>query len=260
MKATVGVGMEWQEGFSMRRLTTILVSTTALFGLISAASAADLRPAYKAPAPVAAPMAYSWSGFYIGGHAGGGWTDLGITDGSSSGFVGGGQIGYNWALSPSWVIGIEADFSGTSISESASFLVPGFGTLNASADLNWLATVRGRLGYTWDRFMIYVTGGGAWADVDASASLAGVTVNASGTASGWVIGGGGEWMFAPNWTFGVEYLHYEFDSISGDITGPGFVGSFSGDTDGKVDVVRARLNYKFGDWFGKGKSPVSARY
>jgi len=251
----------------MRRLTTILVSTTALFGLISAASAADLRPAYKAPAPVAAPMAYSWSGFYIGGHAGAGWSE-----GSDSAFIGGGQIGYNWALSPNWVIGVEGDFSGTTFSDSASFAttingIPVAGS--ASADLNWIASVRGRLGYTWDRFMLYFTGGAAWADFDASAiaTTPGVTITgvSSGTLSGWVIGGGGEWMFAPNWTFGVEYLHYEFDNVDGNatFTGPfGTVsGSFSGSGDsGSVDVVRARLNYKFGDWFGKGKSPVSARY
>jgi outer membrane immunogenic protein len=243
----------------MRRLTTILVSTTVLFGFVSAASAADLRPAYKAPAPVAAPYAYSWSGFYIGAHAGGGWTDLSLTDDNATGFVGGGQIGYNWQFAPNWVIGIEGDFSGTSISDSASAVIPGIGVVSASADLNWLASVRGRLGYTWDRFMLYFTGGGAWASIDTSISVPGISVSSNATASGWVVGGGGEWAFAPNWTIGVEYLHYEFDSVSGDLFGVpvAALGAF-GDDNGKVDVVRARLNYKFGDWFGKG--PVSARY
>jgi outer membrane immunogenic protein len=135
-------------------------------------------------------------------------------------------------------------------------------TQDANLDLNWIASVRGRIGYTWDRFLLYFTGGAAWANVDANASatLLGVnvgTASASGTASGWVIGGGGEWMFAPNWTVGVEYLHYDFGSVSGSSIAFGDPAPFSVDV-GTVDVVRARLNYKFGDWFGK--TPVRARY
>src|SRR5262245_47356685 len=94
-------GRKQEQGCMMRHLAMRMISAAALsLGLTAAASAADLRPAYKAPAPVAAPYNYSWSGFYIGGHAGGGWTD------GESGFVGGGQIGYNWQLSPNWVIGV----------------------------------------------------------------------------------------------------------------------------------------------------------
>ena len=243
----------------MARVTKIVLTAAALsLSSIAMSSAADLRPAYRAPAPVAAPVPYNWSGFYIGGHAGGAWVEDG-----DSGFAGGGQIGYNWQFAPNWVIGIEGDFSGTSISSGGSVSVPGV-TVSGGADLNWLASVRGRLGYTWDRFMLYFTGGGAWADISgggtiAIANVGSTTWSASGTASGWVIGGGGEWMFTPNWTLGVEYLHYEFDNISGTVSTPGF--SFSGDINGgtgSVDVVRARLNYKFGDWFGK--APVAARY
>jgi len=242
----------------MRRHATILVSTIALsLGLISAASSADLRPAYKAPPPVAAPYVYSWSGFYIGGHAGGAWVEHG-----DSGFLGGGQVGYNWQLAPNWLIGVEGDFSGTTVNGGGFVSAPGI-TVTGNTDLNWLASVRGRLGYTWDRYMLYFTGGGAWADVSGGgtvtvANVGSGTWSAGGTASGWVVGGGGEWMFAPNWSLGVEYLHYHFDhaDISGSVPGFNFAGSVSGDL-GSVDVVRARLNYKFGDWFGKG---VAARY
>ena len=246
----------------MSRFTRIVLSTAVLsLGLTGALSAADLRPAYKAPPPVVAPVTYSWAGFYIGGHAGVGWTE-----GSDAGFVGGGQIGYNWALSPNWVIGIEGDLSGTSLNANDAAVTLGNVTVTGGANLDWLSSVRGRLGYTWDHFMLYFTGGGAWADVSGGgtvsvAGLGSAAWSASGTASGWVLGGGGEWMFAPNWTFGVEYLHYEFDHLSGTVTTP--IGGFSGDLgsgSGSVDVVRARLNYKFGDWFGKGKSPVAARY
>jgi len=241
----------------MRRFASVALSTTALtVWLLGTASAADLRPVYKAP-PAPAPVQYSWAGFYIGGHAGGGF---GSNDNSA--FLGGGQIGYNWQFAPNWIIGIEADISATDFSKSETILAPG-STLTVDSSLNWVASVRGRLGYTFDNFMVYFTGGGAWADLEGNATLAvaGVgtqTASASADASGWVLGGGFEWMFAPNWTFGVEYLHYDFDEISGTVTGPGGTASFDFDTNnGSVDVVRARLNYKFGDWFGK--APVAYR-
>ena len=254
----------------MSRFAKVLLATTVLSaGLTAVAVAADLRPVYKAPpaAMAPAPLAYNWSGFYIGGHAGAGWADN-----ADTAFVGGGQIGYNYQFAPNWLIGIEGDFSGTSFSRSATSVMdvevaPGIllpVTQNDNFDLNWIASVRGRIGYTWDRFMVYFTGGGAWANVDfnSTASIAGLgvigTASASDTVSGWVIGGGGEWLFAPNWTVGVEYLHYEFGSVSGTASDVGGgVTPFSQDV-GSVDVVRARLNYKFGDWFGK--APVGARY
>src|SRR5262245_48972676 len=248
-------------GLPMLRFAKVLLATTALsVGLTAAALAADLRPVYKSPPPAAAPppILYNWSGFYIGGHAGVGWADS-----ADTAFVGGGQIGYNWQFAPNWLIGIEGDLSGTSFSRSSSTVTDvdvGGGlvlpiTENATFDLNWLASVRGRLGYTWDRFMVYFTGGAAWANVDfnQTASILGTqfgTATASGTVSGWVLGGGGEWMFAPNWTVGVEYLHYDFGDISGTATALGVSEAFSTNV-GSVDVVRARLNYKFGDWFGK---------
>src|SRR5215218_7994906 len=184
---------------TMRRFKIFALTTTALtLGLIGAASAADMRaaPAYKA-APMVAPVP-TWQGFYIGGHAGGGW----IQDGDS-GFIGGGQIGYNWQFAPNWLIGVEGDFTWTDLGQSSSLFVPPGTTLTARSDLNWLASVRGRLGYTWDRYLVYFTGGGAWADIDGSATLTvtGVgtaTATADARASGWVIGGGGEYMFAPN--------------------------------------------------------------
>jgi outer membrane immunogenic protein len=255
--------------------------TLAVLGVLAAASvtpalAADLsRPVYKAPPPVAAPVPYySWSGFYIGGHAGAGWAGnddqtfsvpgvvapIALGSSNDAGFVGGGQIGYNWQIAPNWLIGIEGDISAADINSSGSATL-GAASVAMSRDLNWLASVRGRVGYTWDRFMVYATGGGAWASYDyaATASFAGVTAtNAfSDTKSGWVVGGGGEWAFAPNWTVGVEYLHYQFDGASTAVPTAAGTANFNW-SDPSVDVVRARLNFKFGDWFGK--SPVATRY
>jgi outer membrane immunogenic protein len=236
-------------GLTMPSFKSLVLATTALsFGLIGAASAADMR-ARPVAAPMAAPVPYtSWAGFYIGGHAGGGWIESGNTA-----FVGGGQVGYNWQFAPNWILGIEADISGADWGGTNTVAVPG-GTLAVTSDLNWLASVRGRLGYTWDRYMLYFTGGGAWADLGGAATLTipGVgtsTATTSAHASGWVIGGGAEWMFAPNWILGVEYLHYTFDRVSGTVAGPAGTASFNfTGTDGEVDVVRGRLSYKFGDF------------
>ena len=118
-----------------------------------------------------------------------------------------------------------------------------------SRDLNWLASVRGRLGYTWHRVLIYVTGGVGWGNYDYAAT-AGFSTNASTsfneTKIGWVIGGGGEWSFAPGWSVRAEYLHYEFDGTSRTVTAAGDTVSF-GWSDTSVDVVRAGVNYRFGE-------------
>src|SRR6186713_867469 len=103
----------------MRRFKNLALTTTALaLGLIGVASAADLRPA--APPPVMVAPAPSWAGFYIGGHLGGGWGED-----SNSAFIGGGQIGYNFQFAPNWVLGIEADISGTDAGGTITRSVPG---------------------------------------------------------------------------------------------------------------------------------------
>jgi outer membrane immunogenic protein len=259
---------------------SLVVSALALTASIASAQAADLA---RRPAPVMTPvpMAYNWSGFYFGGHVGGGWTDVDgsaafitgtgttaangvVGSNSQSGVLGGIQGGFNYALTPNWVIGVEGDFTWTGISntQSATLLTAGGVAIPATSvsvarDLNWLASARGRLGYTWDRFMLYGTGGAAWADYDvtATASLAnGASAGGSfsNTRSGWVAGVGVEWAipsfwFAGDWTTRLEYLHYDFRGTSGSANfapGPGAVVYTLGDP--TVDVVRVGLNYKFG--------------
>jgi outer membrane immunogenic protein len=173
-----------------------------------------------------------------------------VTLGTSSetGFVGGGQLGYNWQFAPNLLFGIEGDVSWADINNSGTATVPG-ATAAMNRDLNWLASVRGRAGYTWDHLLLYVTGGVAWADYDygATASFGGVTATSavSDTKTGWVVGGGGEWALAPNWTLGVEYLHYQFDGTSASVPTPAGTANFSW-SDPSVDVVRGRVNFKFG--------------
>ena len=131
-----------------------------LFGC-SIASAADLavRKAPPPPAPIS-----SWTGFYIGAHVGTGWGTtesefsdiaLRISQTSTNGFLGGVQVGYNLQLSPAVVIGVEGDFSGTSIKGTS----PCFVVVSCSTDHDWVATLAGRFGVTYDRALFYVKGG-----------------------------------------------------------------------------------------------------
>jgi outer membrane immunogenic protein len=254
----------------MGRFRFAALAAVAVFGFFSAASAADL-PAKAPRAPVAAP-AFSWTGFYLGIHAGYGWSNstATVTDSSGTlapasldqngdGFIGGGQIGYNWQFAPNWVVGVEADISGTGIrnttivqgADIAGNLFFGFNQM-AERDVKWLASVRGRLGYAVDRYLIYVSGGAAWADVDYTAGPAWgnlynpVTFNHN--SSGWTLGGGFEYAFTNNWTARLEYLHYDLDgaTIANPSGGalPGFAATQTWDRN-VIDVVRAGVNYKF---------------
>lgn len=127
--------------------------------------------------------------------------------------------------------------------------LPAGSRLNMSRDLNWLASMRGRFGYTWDRTLFYVTGGIAWGNFGYAASAAfGPSASASfnDTKTGWVIGGGAEWAFSPGWSLRAEYLHYEFAGTSRTVPTAGGTVSF-GWQDTSVDVVRTGVTYRFGD-------------
>jgi outer membrane immunogenic protein len=147
------------------------------------------------------------------------------------GGLGGFQGGYNIQFAPAWVAGIEGDFSWTSLSDhrtiTAAFVpapgvLPGV-TTSMTTTTQWLATIRGKLGFVgWWNTMFYVTGGGAWQDIDYSAQTtstgpgAGLTTqsnfNHTTTKTGWVAGAGAEWMATTNILLRVEYLYYGIDS------------------------------------------------
>jgi outer membrane immunogenic protein len=200
-----------------------------------------------------------------------------IGTGSSS-FIGGFEAGYNWQFAPTWVLGIEADIEGLSNSGGAFSVTQtaprtGFpgdtftSTLSASQRLDWLGTVRGRLGYlvtpTW---LIYGTGGLAYGDATSSASITGGETPNTGTANvagagsvssmrfGWTAGVGAEYMFLPNWTVKAEWLHYDLGSASysnGTLTGVltsgavNFTDVSSSTAKFSGDIARFGINYKF---------------
>jgi outer membrane immunogenic protein len=224
-----------------------LLTSVAALGLIAAgaASAADL-PSRKGPvmAPVAYVPAFTWTGFYVGANAGYAWgqidsTNLGIVNPFSDpdGFIGGGQIGYNYQINQ-FVLGLEADFQGADLKSRATNFA---GTVSASNEINWFGTVRGRVGYAFDRFLPYFTGGFAYGNVKNKITAPTFAFSDDNTQYGWTIGGGLEYAFTNNLTAKVEYLYVDLDKESFSVPG----GTFNANVETKFSVVRAGLNYKF---------------
>jgi outer membrane immunogenic protein len=234
------------------------------------ASAADLSaPFYKA-LPTA-PPAFSWTGCYVGAEAGGALgqsqhiaatsptpVDVGlpITIGFNlAGAVAGGTIGCNYQIS-NVVFGIEDDLSWTNLSGSSPDIPPfGAGSISSTNE-RWIDTLRGRVGFAWDRFLIYGTGGAAFAGAGAgNCTAAEICASDSQTKTGWAAGGGGEWAIwtipAGNLTAKVEYLHADFGTglfISPPVALPGGGSIVSRNVRLTDDIVRAGLNWKFNWW------------
>ena len=225
-----------------KALEISLASAAALlaFAVGAGADAADLSvaPIYKAP-PVVTPRAYNWSGFYLGANGGGGWGTSGWDSAGSfnlSGAVAGGTAGANWQIGQA-VLGLEGDVDWSNLkgSTTAAGCPSGCSTGN-----DWLATVRGRAGYAFDRFMPYVTGGLAVGDIKASTpGFAG----ASQTNAGWTAGGGLEFALTSNWTAKAEYLHVDLGNLN-----CGFnCGTVANNNVSlKSDIVRGGVNFRFG--------------
>jgi outer membrane immunogenic protein len=276
----------------------LLLGGVALFtlALVGSAVAADM-PIKAPPAPT-----NTWSGFYLGVDIGGvhgfGSADsftqtgqainpalLGCAGGcfdpvvfheNQWGVIAGAYGGYNWQFDPSFVLGVEADFSKASLSNGPSQLYLTFGGLPVppcdpttpgtchgllmGQNLSWVASARARLGYTIGSMMAYVTGGGAIASEEFSGVVAAagfktfsIATSANYVSPGWVAGGGLEFMATANWLLRLEYLHYALNSgrtvtVACTLCGPG---AFSGNgnfawTNATLDVIRAGLSYKIG--------------
>jgi outer membrane immunogenic protein len=280
----------------------LLFAGVASVALIGAASAADLgRPAYKAPPPAPPPPVpvFSWTGCYVGAQVGWGWGRKDITAAASevsesgfvefaeggrsridtSGAVFGGQVGCDYQFGGfgkgtgyggpwNWVIGIQGMGLGTDIN--------GFGNQPFASDFSdvvrvktdFLASVTGRLGVTiWDpRVLFYVKGGGAWAhDRWDFSPFFFNDVHPSQSRSGWTVGVGTEWAFAPNWSAWVEWDYYDFGhknlfNSSATFAEDGGTDTFSEAWRAKqwINTVTVGVNYRF-NWFGKAPGVV-ARY
>jgi outer membrane immunogenic protein len=261
--------------------STLMVSIATAIGVfgIGAASAADLAVRPNSAAPVYRAPPVSWSGCYIGGNVGGGWDrfnaaevgfagvptpflDFGGNHGSS--LIGGGQIGCDYQFASNWVIGIQgqAEF-GTINSSNAVAAFPG---IAAQFNLKNFETLTGRVGYAMTPAVLaYVKGGAAWASASAAATIpTGIAAEtASFTLTGYTVGGGLEWMFAPGWSVFGEYNYMDFGTRNVDFLSTGLVPGF-GAAGALADTAAVRhtiqtatvgVNYKF-NWGG----PVVAKY
>ena len=261
-------------------MNKIFLATTALLISASAVSAADLasRPYTKA-APMMEPS-WNWSGFYIGGNVGYGishsQTDKALVDptrpspvllsssgsASADGVIGGGQIGWNMMVAPTWLLGVEADIQGADqkgkTTTTPGFVAPG-AFLAVESRLNWFGTVRARLGWTaTPETLLYVTGGYAYGEVETRNSsgvpdvfAGGANILAGSTAKsvkdGWTVGGGIETrLWNSNWTAKAEYLYMDLGNQgSSNLVGLGAATHVS-NVDFKDHIVRVGLNYKLG--------------
>jgi outer membrane immunogenic protein len=238
----------------MKRLLSA-VALTALALSAGSALAADLpyrkdQPVYVPPPPPPA----TWTGLYAGANIGGGWgagsgnsnfwnvfgLNGGVTNHLGGGVLGGLQVGYNYSLTPLFLVGLETDFQGTSM--------PAF---TGNGGLDWFGTLRGRVGVTiMPTLLIYGTGGFAYGEF-----RSGVT-QSSAIQTGWTAGGGVEWMFMPNWSAKLEYLYSDISggNVNGFNAGIG-INNVNNHT--RWNTVRAGVSYHFN--LG-APAPVVAKY
>ncbi|MCJ2058590.1 porin family protein [Methylobacterium sp. J-048] len=242
---------------SIRAVLSGAAIACAAFG----AQAADL-PRRAPPPPLPVPPAFTWTGLYAGLNAGyafrtgsGGFTDPtygAVTGGNrSGGFAGGGQIGYNYQLTPGsgFVLGVEADIQGMSASKANAAYLGATPYYSVRPSLDYFGTVRGRLGYAFDRVLIYGTGGFAYGGGSRASYAAAYPGTLPGTdRTGYAAGGGIEYAFTEKLSAKVEALYLHL--------GRGFTGSTyynasvpayygAGKQDSGFALVRAGVNYGF---------------
>jgi outer membrane immunogenic protein len=217
----------------MKRLVLASLGVLAVATMMGSANAADMarRHAMPTKAPLyAAP--YNWTGLYVGINGGGGFgtSDVATVPSGSfntSGGLVGGTIGYNWQMGQT-VFGLEGDIDWTNLRGSGACA----GTICETRN-SWLSTARGRIGYAFDRFLPFVTGGAAFGDIQNNITGVGT---ATETKAGWTLGGGVEAAIAGPWTAKIEYLYADLGR------GASVLGS---DASFKTNIVRGGLNYRF---------------
>jgi len=222
---------------------------------VCSASAADL-PLAPAPAPAApaayVPSVYNWTGFYVGGHAGGGfanssWSDP-VTGANNTfnrgGFLGGGQIGGNVQFN-ALVLGVEGDFSWTGAGLNGSGTDSIGNAINTKID--WTSTVTGRIGAAFDRLLIYGKGGVAFAqDQSGFTDLAGNSASTNFTRTGWTAGAGIEYGLTRNWSARIEYDYLAFSPQALNFSTP-TTPSYTSNAGLNIQEIKAGINFRFGE-------------
>lgn len=238
------------------------VAVLAAISATSSAFAADL--AVKAPRLPPPVEAFSWTGCYVGGHLGAAVSQDRTTNVfgqansfSSTGFVGGGQVGCDYQFAPNWVIGAEGRAAWSSLKSTQAASVTNFATgvtvpAQFSLSNDFLASATARLGYGFaPGWLVYGRGGAAWTRekvVDAFTIPRGPAVapTATSTRTGWTVGAGAEWLFAPHWSANLEYNYYDFGrhtmtlvDVARDVTVSGM------NLRDQIHTVTVGVNYRF---------------
>jgi outer membrane immunogenic protein len=262
-----------------------LLAVALSFGATSLTSAAPLYHA-RPPAPAAIPA--SWSGFYIGGNIGYSWgrgeasffQPSSPVDGMPfalagsqrlNGVIGGPEIGYNWQVTSSWLVGLEADFQWSGEKGSSNFDFPFFASgVSASldgsfsSDIHWFGTVRGRIGtLVTPTLLLYATGGLAYGRIETSGAVSNsfatffstcacgfFSFDQSTNKTGWTIGAGlqGAVPGMSNWLWKAEYLYIDFGTVNGNSVQVGFLGApfpYSWSTKVTDNILRVGMDYRF---------------
>jgi len=213
----------------------LAASAMALVG-VGAARAADV---FEQPPMEAVPY-FTWTGGYAGLQGGYAWTNLGVDGGAFAiddlnGGLFGGYAGYNWQ-SGAWVFGAEGDFNG--LWNDQTFAGPFPSSVDIGTD--WLASIRGRLGYAYDRALIFGTAGVGFTEATSDINFGGgATLSGSDSFTGWTLGGGAEYAFTDNWIGRAEYRYYDFGNK--DLDGPAGVGGINLNT----STLTVGAAYKF---------------
>jgi outer membrane immunogenic protein len=223
----------------MKRFILVVCAGLLAAAVATPSFAADLprkaQPYYVAP--------FSWSGFYVGINGGYGWAKSDwsstATTGSvdAKGWLVGGTLGYNLQTGV-WVWGLEGDIDLSTIKGSTTggtgvCAAPGCETRN-----RWFGTARGRIGYSFDRWLPYFTGGAAFGDVKMSPNTG---LSETKTRLGWTLGGGLEYAFLGPWSAKIEYLYTDLGKSSCSAASCGV----STDVTYKANIVRLGVNYRF---------------
>jgi outer membrane immunogenic protein len=205
----------------------------------------------------------TWTGFYLGGNIGGAWRNdnlsdtlsgLNFSNGNNNGvFIGGGQLGFNWQVS-NFVLGFEWDIDGAANNNNAgTAFIPALGTIQVTSNNRWITTLAARFGVTNGPWLFYGKAGGGWVgndDFTINNLTTGTSITASNnnTNSGWLVGAGIEWAFAPNWSAKVEYNYLGLDDRTF-IVPAGVPGFLPGDTftqsNRNIQMVKVGINYLF---------------
>src|SRR5262245_20998837 len=234
--------------------------TAVVFACLAMSVAANAADMPMRPPPPLVPLAFNWTGFYVGGHLGGAWAQRNMTDslnglnfntGSSAAFVGGGQFGGNVQIGSEW----DFDWAGSSNNPTGNgVVVPALGgnIVQVAANDQWMTTLAARFGYTIDRGLFYAKAGGSWVgnntftvtNVTAGASVTGTT---NTVASGWLVGAGVEWALADGWTvkFEYDYLGLGNWSFTVPASSPFLAGDVFTNSNRNIQMLKVGFNYLF---------------